>query len=153
MTFLNRVASALRLEGVDYAIAGGYAVALHGVVRGTLDVDIVLRHDREEFLRAEKALTLMGLAPKLPVTAGQVFDFRKEYIEQRNLIAWSFVNPSNPGELVDILITHDLAKLGTKRIVMGGEAILVVTKRDLIAMKRASGRPQDLEDIKALESL
>jgi hypothetical protein len=82
-----------------------------------------------------------------------MFDFREEYIKNRNLIAWSFSNPSNPAELLDVVITHDLAKMRVKKIKAGGRVLPVLAIPDLIAMKKASGRPQDREDIAALEHL
>ena len=151
--FLYDVAAAFHEAKLPFAIAGGYAVALHGAVRGTLDIDIVLRLNKRDFLIAEAALKGLGLAPRLPVSAAEVFDFREEYIENRNLIAWSFSNPRDPSQIVDIIITHDLAKLRTKNIVSGGCSLPVLDVADLIAMKRTSGRPQDLEDIRALEEL
>lgn len=39
MTFLNQICHALQTNRVRYALVGGYAVALHGAVRGTVDVD------------------------------------------------------------------------------------------------------------------
>ena len=39
MTFLQRVCTALDDAGVPYALVGGQAVALQGVVRATVDVD------------------------------------------------------------------------------------------------------------------
>ncbi len=150
---LNDVASALEKAAVPFAIAGGYAVALHGAVRGTVDVDIVLRLSRRHFIKAEAALKTLGLAPRLPVTGAEVFDFREEYIKNRNLIAWSFFNPGDPTQIVDIIITHDLAKLKVARIKYGAHRLPVLALDDLIAMKRASGRPQDLEDVRALEEL
>ena len=88
---LYDVAAAFDEASVPFAVAGGYAVALHGAVRGTVDVDIVLR--------------------------------------------------------------HDLAKLKVKKVRSGGRTLPVVAVEDLIGMKRASGRPQDLEDVRALERL
>ena len=151
--FVYAVADALRKARVRFALAGGYAVALHGAVRGTVDVDIVLRLSRRDFIAAEAALRALGLVPRLPVSAAQVFDFREEYIEHKNLVAWSFANPGDPSQLVDIVITYDLARLRTKIIKSGGRALPVVAVADLIAMKKASGRAQDLEDIRALEEL
>jgi hypothetical protein len=150
---INRLASALQHEGVGFAVVGGFAVALHGAVRGTIDVDIVLRFSRKDFLAAEKALKSLGLVSRLPVDAGQVFDFREDYIKNRNLVAWSFYNPSNPAEIIDVVITHDLGKMKVDRIKVGKDMIPIVSRRDLIAMKKKSGRPQDLEDVKALEEL
>jgi hypothetical protein len=42
MLFIEKTCKALAESGVRYAIVGGYAVALHGAVRGTMDVDIAV---------------------------------------------------------------------------------------------------------------
>lgn len=151
--FLYQVVAALEKAEVPFAIAGGYAVALHGAVRGTVDVDIILRFSRSHFVAAESALKTLGLAPRLPVSGAEVFDFREEYIKNKHLVAWSFSNPRDPSQIVDIIITHDLARLKIKRIRSGGRTLPVLAVSDLIAMKKAGGRPQDMEDIRALEEL
>ena len=151
--FLYRVVHSLDRHRVPYALVGGYAVALHGAVRGTVDIDIVLALRKEVFLAAEKALMSLGLKPRLPVSGAEVFDFRAEYIKNRNLIAWHFGNPDEPIEQVDVIITHDRAKMRVKRIISQGVTLQVASVEDLIAMKSAAGRPQDLEDIKALRRL
>jgi hypothetical protein len=151
--FIFALARALDQASVPYAIVGGYAVALHGLVRGTIDVDLVLKFERGHFLKADKALRGMGLEPRLPVEAGQVFDFREEYVENRNLVAWSFYNPRKPIEVVDILLTEDLSRVKVERIRAGDAVLKVASIDDLIRMKTASGRPQDLEDVKGLKEL
>ncbi|MFU8821811.1 MAG: hypothetical protein ACNA8G_09680 [Gammaproteobacteria bacterium] len=153
MTFLSRVSNALEAAGVRYALVGGYAVALHGAVRGTVDVDFVLRWSLRDLEAAEAALGSIGLVSRLPVTAGEVFRFRDEYIRNRNLIAWNFYNPRDFSEQVDIIISEDLK--GKRRVRMETLAgpVQVLSRRDLIAMKRASDRPQDLADVQALEKL
>ena len=88
--FIKQVITAFKKFQVKYAVVGGYAVALHGAIRGTVDIDFVIQLDRSQFEAAEKALLSIGLQPRLPVTATDVFDFREEYIRNRNLIAWSF---------------------------------------------------------------
>lgn len=150
---LYEVSDALSRAKVPFAVAGGYAVALHGAVRGTVDLDIVLRLKKRDFIAAEAALRGLGLTPRLPVTAAEVFDFREEYIRERNLVAWSFVDGRDPTRLVDIVITHDLAKMRAARVRSGGRRLPVLSVADLVAMKKASGRPQDLEDIRALKEL
>jgi hypothetical protein len=151
--FIYRVVAALQRSQVPFAIAGGYAVSLHGAVRGTVDLDIVLRLSKPDFVAAEAALKEAGLQPRLPVSAGEVFEFREEYIRNRNLIAWTFSNPANPAEIVDVILTHDLSRLKIKTISSDGWKLPVLAVADLIAMKKLSGRPQDLEDIRALEAL
>ncbi len=143
----------LQLEGVRYSIVGGYAVALHGIVRGTLDLDIIIEHTLDQFSACESALKKAGLISRIPVSAKDVFQFRKEYIEQRNLIAWSFYNPKTPLEVVDIVITHDLRTLNQVQKKLGSMKISVLSIDDLIKMKRDSNRPQDIEDVKMLEEV
>ena len=151
--FLARLVSALDQGKVPYAIVGGYAVALHGAVRGTVDIDLVLRFTKKDFQAAAEAFLSLGLVSKLPLEAGEVFDFREEYIEKRNLIAWSFYNPSVPSEVVDVVITHDLRVMKTLSIRAGKLIIKILAIDDLIRMKESSGRPQDLEDVRALKRL
>ena len=150
---LLRVARAFDRNRVPYALVGGYAVALHGAVRGTVDVDLVIRLRESDFLRAERALMSLGLHPRLPVTASEIFRYREEYIRNRNLTAWSFVNPALPSEIVDVILTEDLAKMKVRRIKVRGRTVRVASIEDLIRMKRSSGRPQDLEDVGALRRL
>ena len=153
MTSLERICAALRDAGVNYAIVGGYAVALHGAVRGTIDVDLVLRWTRQTLMVAEAALNGIGLVSRLPIGAEDVFAFRDEYIENRSLIAWNFHNPNDPLEQVDVVINYDLTGRRTKRFELPSGPIEVLSLADLIVMKRESGRPQDLEDVRALERL
>lgn len=153
MTFLSRISKALDAAGVRYAVVGGYAVALHGAVRGTVDIDLVLRWTLRDLEAAEAALSGIGLVSRLPVAADSVFRFRDEYIRNRNLIAWNFYNPQDLSEQVDIVISEDLK--GKRRIRMDtlDGPVQVLSRKDLVAMKRASGRPQDLADVEALEKL
>lgn len=153
MLFINNVCIALDQAGVRYAIVGGYAVALHGAVRGTMDVDIVINWDLGSLRKTVKALNEIGLVSSLPVGAEEVFRFRDEYIQNRNLIAWSFYNPGDISQQVDIIITFDLKGKGRKRLSSRSGALHLLALAELIDMKRESGRPQDLEDVKALESL
>ena len=136
---------------IPYAIVGGYALAFHQIVRATVDVDLVLKLDLETFEKAEKSLKSIGLQSRIPVTAKDIIQFRKEYIENRNLIAWSFVDFKNPMRQVDILITMTLSSLKVEKISVAGFKIPVVSLTDLMKMKKKSGRPQDLLDVEMIE--
>src|SRR6059036_1068620 len=150
---LLRVTGALDAARVPYAIVGGYAVALHGAVRGTLDIDLVLRFSEAHFKAAEKAFRSISLEPRLPVSARDVFRFREEYIRRRNLTTWTFVNPADPSEMVDVIINHDLTGMKVKRVRVLGRVVKLASIHDLIRMKEEAGRPQDIEDVKALRKL
>lgn len=151
--FILKVTQALEKAKVPYAIVGGYAVALHGAIRGTIDLDLVLNISEKDFQAAEEAFSRLGLVSKLPVNAREVYHFRKEYIKNRNLVAWSFYDAQNPINQIDVILTHDLKDLEVQTIQLKGTEIRLLSKRSLILMKKESGRPQDLEDIKALEKL
>lgn len=151
--FILDVITALNSHKVNYALIGGYAVALHGAIRGTVDIDILISINKTDFRNAEKAMKSIGLESRLPVTADEVFDYREEYIRNRNLAAWTFTDPSNPLQIVDILITQDLSNIQTVNKRVGRRNIKVVAIPDLIRLKKESGRQQDIEDIRALEKL
>lgn len=151
--FLLKLADKLQQHKVPYCLVGGLAVVFHGVTRGTMDIDIIIHINLKNLTNAELALKELGLVSRLPIRAKDLAEFRVEYIEKRNLIAWSFVNPKNPSEVVDIIITHNSKDIKTISMSLYGKKIPVISKPDLIQMKLESGRPQDLEDVKALRGL
>jgi len=153
MIFINKICNALAQQKVRYAIVGGYAVALHGAVRGTMDVDIAINWDLSTLRQTEKVLKEIGLVSRLPISAEDVFLFRDEYINNRNLIAWNFYNPEDASQLIDIIITFDLKHKARQRLQTAAGPIHVLQLNELIRMKCASGRPQDIEDAAALEKL
>jgi hypothetical protein len=151
--FLLRLVKALRANKVKFAITGGYAVALHGAVRTTLDVDIVISCTQESYQAAEAAMRSMGLVSRIPVRADELFNFREEFIKNRNVKAWGFVHPDRPSEIVDVVITHNLDSLKITKVDVQGVEVPILDKQSLITMKEDAGRPQDLEDISALKRL
>lgn len=153
MTALERICRALDRAGVRYAVVGGHAVALHGAVRGTVDIDVVVNWNKKTLAAAEMALKEIGLVSRLPISAEDIFNFRDEYIRNRNLVAWNFYNPDNLAEQLDIIITYDLKGKRTMKIDLPDGQIRVLSLKNLLEMKRQSGRPQDVEDVAALERL
>jgi len=149
---LYEVTDALSAAKLKYALVGGYALALHGIVRATVDIDLVLRLTQNDFELAEKALNKIGLQSRLPIRAQDVIKMRREYIENRNLIAWSFVDYKNPMRQVDILITKSFDELEVEKISVGGRKISVISLKELLKMKSEAGRPQDLLDIKNIKA-
>ncbi len=150
---IEKVCKQLTKKKIPFAVVGGYAVALHGAVRGTIDLDLVIKFSEQIFENTEIALKEIGFESRLPVQAKEIFQFRKEYIENRNLIAWSFYNPHNLSEVVDIIITHNLDDMKTVKKRSGKLQIPIVTIDDLIDMKKSTRREQDKADIKSLEKL
>jgi len=151
--FIHDVCAVLDKAHVPYAVVGGYAVALHGAIRGTIDVDIAIKWSLKDLQNAENALKQLGLVSLLPVNSESVFNFRDEYIQNRHMIAWNFYDPAKPTNQVDLIINYDLRGAHTKLIKTSHGNIRILSLDDLIKMKKASGRPQDLEDVKALKNL
>jgi hypothetical protein len=152
--FLLKVVRAFQSARVEFALCGGQAVALHGALRGTVDVDFVVKLGPANLERAEKVLTKdLALVSRIPIRSAEMAKFRLEYIKKRNLKAWSFVDPTRLSDVVDLVITNDLAELSVVHKEAWGQKIPVVSIGDLIAMKRESGRPQDLADVEALEMI
>lgn len=153
MTFLERVCDTLATAKVGFVVVGGYAVALHGACRGTLDVDIALRWSDDDVKRAVAALHDIGLVSRVPVTADDVLRSRDELIHKRRMRAWNFHNPDNIAEQVDVMIDYDAAGKAVVYKKLPDATVPVLNVGDLIEMKRASGRRQDRADIAALEKL
>ena len=151
--FILKIASVLDKYQIPYAIVGGYAVALHGAVRGTIDVDLITKWNLKNLIAIEKALNEIGLTSRLPITSEELFNFRDEYIKNKNLVAWNFINTQNAAEQIDVIITFDLKNASIKKIKIQEQVLNVISKKDLLRMKKKSGRDQDLIDIKALEKL
>lgn len=151
--FLYDVCSLLNTNKVPYAVVGGHAVALHGAVRGTVDIDIIIKWTLKNLQKSEQIFKEYGLESRLPVIAEDIFQFRDEYIKNRNLTAWSFYHPQRQSDQIDIIISYDLAGKKTKSVRIPGGNIQILALNELIKMKQQAGREQDLLDIKALQKV
>jgi hypothetical protein len=138
-------------EKIPYLLVGGYALALHGIVRATMDVDLAVSLDEPHLTKAEKVLNDLGLQSRIPVRAKDMAQFHEEYRKNRNLIAWSFVDFRDPSRQVDLLIHPPIRSLKSEVISVHGTIIRVATKKTLLEMKRAANRPEDQLDISRLE--
>lgn len=149
--FFLKLIKALNQEGLDYAVVGGFALALHGIVRATVDIDFVIRLNSTDLARAEKVFKNLNLTSRVPVRAEDISKFRKEYIENRNMLAWSFVDYKNPANQVDILINLDFKQISTQKMSLHGEKVIVASLESLHKMKKIANRPQDQIDIENIE--
>jgi len=140
----------LNKENINYMIVGGYAVNFHGYSRNTIDIDLIIKFTLTNLKKIEKILNEMGLVSRLPIDAVSVYKFREEYIKNRNLIAWNFYNDKDPTDQVDVIINHDISDFKSEKFKVGQFEIKVISKEDLIKMKKKVGRDKDLLDIKEL---
>jgi hypothetical protein len=149
---------ALHRAGVRNLVVGGVATVLHGYARFTADIDLIVQLDRANCLKTLGVLHELGFRPRAPVDPAGFADpeIRAEWIENKGLTIFSFVRQTGMPIEIDLFVEEpmdfdELWSHKTERSV-SGVSIQVVDKASLIAMKKASGRPQDLEDIKALEA-
>lgn len=150
--FLNEVLEALESEKLSYALVGGMALVFHGIVRATMDVDVMIRVREADLRRVERALEAMGLASRIPVRAQDIAAFKDEFIERRNLIAWSFVDWARPSRAVDVMVKYDLRDFKVVRIKWGNLKVPVLTLEGLLRMKKEAGRAQDKADVEKIEA-
>ena len=126
-------------------------------MRLTLDVDLVVDLDPEPAWEIVDALTELGFIPRAPVKAR---DFatatsRDAWVEEKGMQVFTMVDRANPRLVVDLFVRRpidfDALWSRAETIALEGVLVRVAAIEDLIAMKRAAGRAQDLDDIRHLE--
>ncbi len=153
MTDFHALIRVLRESAVEFIIVGGAAATAHGSARLTLDLDVVYHRSSENIARVVAALRplqpyLRGAPPGLP------FDWSEETIKK----GLNFTLITTLGAL-DLLgeITggggYDDLRPDTTRVDIAGFECLCLSLERLIQVKRAAGRPKDLEAIAELEAI
>lgn len=144
-------------KGLDYVVIGGVALVMHGVVRFTADLDLMVALDRDNLRKLLDAMAELGYRPRVPEPPEALLDpdRRKYWQDEKSMEIFSFYSPDQPLALLDIMIHEPIAyqRLKNNAVVMtvGTIRVPVASINDMIELKKISGRPQDLEDIKALE--
>ena len=144
---------------LDYVVIGGVALVMHGVVRMTADLDLMVALTPENLRKLVDVMARLGYRPRIPEPAEALLDQRKrqEWRDEKHMEAFSFYAPRQPLALIDIMINEPLdyrtMHANAVRMELRGLSIPVAAIDDLIVLKRQAGRPQDLEDIRALEEL
>ena len=127
---------------VEYLLVGGQAVGLHGIPRFTKDADLWLRDDPENVARAQRALAVFG-APSATIDG---------LASARDLDVVWMGHPPARIDLMKNVPGGDFESAWSSRVTfnVGGVPISCVSREELMRLKRASGRPQDLVDVDAL---
>jgi hypothetical protein len=136
---------------VDYVVVGGVAVVVQAHARFTDDLDICYATDRANLSRlggvlVELGATLRGIEVDVPFVP-----------EGRTLRGTQILCLNTPYGGLDLLAQpqgaprYERLRSRAEVVEIGGVEVPVASVDDMIAMKRAAGRPQDLIDVDALE--
>jgi len=129
-------------HGVEYLVVGGYAFALHAHPRYTGDMDVFVRSSESNARLIVKALTDFG--------------FELSSLTWKDLaVAGRVIQLGYPPLRIDIMTTIDGVSFDdawSRRVESryGNQRVYFISKEDLIANKRASGRKRDLLDLESL---
>ena len=138
--------------GVGFLVVGGIAVLVHGYVRVTRDVDVLPDPSDANLQRLADALLALnasaisgpGEFTPLDVSHPESLAVGNYFLETKHG-ALDLVNGPRP----DLKRYRDLESRSVE-VGFAGRTLRVISKDDLIAMKREAGRPKDLADIAAL---
>ena len=156
---IERVLEALNAADVRYLVVGGVAVVLHGHLRTTADLDLIVQLERDNVLRAMRALTDLGYRPRAPVPAEAFADeeVRESWVRDKGLTVFSLWSSRAPTLEVDLFVKEPLpfgeVYARALKVPLENTFAWVVSLADLIALKSQARRAQDLEDIEALKAL
>jgi hypothetical protein len=153
LTDFRGLLDSLCTEKVEFIIIGGIAGAVHGAARATYDLDIVYSRARDNIAKLVNALAplnpyLRGAPPDLP------FRFDAVTVERG-------MNFTLTTKLGDLDIFGDITGGGeyeallphTIEVQLFGRSCRCLDIDKLIQVKRAAGRPRDLEAIAELETI
>ncbi|OQY33901.1 MAG: hypothetical protein B6I38_03035 [Anaerolineaceae bacterium 4572_5.1] len=136
------VFSSFQKHQVKYLVIGGIASVLYGVPRATFDLDILIEATPENAKRLLNALEDAHLGTAALTTAEELLAHEITIFKDHVRID---VQTLTPG------IEFENAWENRNTVEYQGRNFQVVSKEDLLASKRASGREKDLEDVQLLE--
>jgi hypothetical protein len=145
----ERIVAALNAQSVDFVVIGGVAAVAHGSRRMTRDIDVVVRPSSENLSRLHEALSVLDAAQLIG-------DGKQSAIGEADVAMVGLgttLHTVSPDGRLDIVgapaggAPYD--DLHRRSVVahIGDVEVRIAGLDDLLAMKRASARPLDLQDI------
>jgi hypothetical protein len=150
---------ALEENRIHYVIVGGLAVILHGFARMSIDLDLAVSLDASNVRHFLNVVKELGYRSRLPVPLEDFADpeKRKIWIEQKNMLVFSLVHEKRVQELIDVfvqdIVPFEELYVRHVSISLGSIRAKVASIQDLKKMKQLAGRPQDIQDIAALNEI
>lgn len=156
MDSYENVFRALTDAKVKYVIVGGVAMNLLGCPRFTNDIDVLLALDDQNLQAMKKAMEAIGYERRIPLALDELGDEKRalQFIQEKNLLAYTFFNTKEPLYSVDIIVGPSLqfAEYADRQVLtqVWGMQLPVVSIDDLIDMKKGSERGKDALDVASL---
>jgi len=134
----------LQSEGAAFLIVGAHALAVHGYLRATGDLDLWVRPDPENAQRVWRALLRFGA----PVDA---LNLSQADLEKPGVV-FQIGLPPRRIDLLTEISGIEFAEAWTTRVmqVVDGLEVPFLGREALVRNKRASGRDKDLADLRVL---
>jgi hypothetical protein len=135
---------ALTSAGARYLVVGAHALAVHGVVRATGDIDIWIEPSSENSQRVWKALSVFGA----PVDS---LGIAREDLEKRDMVIQLGLPPRRI-DLLTGLSGLEFESAWAERVIhdVGQIRIPFISRASLISNKKEAGRLKDRADLEAL---
>jgi predicted nucleotidyltransferase len=147
---LARLLQRLVVHDVAFVVVGGLAAIAHGARRMTLDLDIVPSAEPDNFRRLADAVADLGIAEETAVDGGfQQIDPQDEVdlARSRNVSLRTSAGQLDVLNRARDAPPYDDLAARAVRLPIAGVNVLVAGLDDLVAMKLASARPKDLQDV------
>lgn len=133
----------LKEHSVEFVIIGATAFPVHGYARATLDIDIFIRPTTSNARKTYQALKQFGY----DMTDVEISDLLKKKLLIRQYAVEADIHPFVKGATFEGVWRRKV------RARFGSTFAYFASLSDLIRMKKAAGRTQDLEDLKYLLKL
>lgn len=159
MKSIPDILRAMTDASVQFVVVGGFAVQLHGFVRTTLDLDLVLAMDENNLSRFIEVAQQFSLAPVVPVGLESLknADQLERWHREKGMLAFAVREPHAAGSVIDILVKPEVPFQALQddamSVTLFGRQVKVASIDHLVVMKRAAGRPKDKIDVDALEKI
>jgi hypothetical protein len=149
----RRMLERLAAGGVDFVVIGGIALILSGYGRATRDLDVAFADDPANLEALGQVLIgldarLRGVEDDVPFTPDARSLAGIQLLTLETSLGWLDLHRTPAG-----VRSYDALRRRAHRVMLDRTPVLVASLEDLIAMKRAAGRTQDLVDIEALEAI
>jgi hypothetical protein len=145
---------ALAHHEVDYVTIGGIAIQAYGGRHQTQSLDVAIASSTDNLARLASAL--LDLDARILGPDGQ----RSRSVPTASLLAssdqWHLITDHGPLDVLTLpahLGSFAAMRARAHEVPLGDLTIPIAHREDLLKMKRAAGRPQDLADVRLLESL